>query len=72
MGTVASDINPISAVAKAVAGMCHDVSKYVINSCESECDCCSLCKVGFHTHEASNSGYSSSSFDEELITCCEE
>ena len=65
MGQIASDINPISAVAKAVASMCHDCTKFVLNSCESECDCCSCWKFGFHTYKVSSS---SSSSDEDM--CC--
>ena len=65
MGQVASEINPISAVAKAVASMCHDCTKFVLNSCESECECCSCWKFNFHTHKVSSS---SSSSDEDM--CC--
>ena len=65
MGQVASEMNPISAVAKAVASMCHDCTKFVLNSCESECDCCSRWKFGFHTYKVSSS---SSSSDEDM--CC--
>ena len=66
MGAVASDINPISAIAKAVASMCHDCTKFVLNSCESECDCCSCWKFGFHTYKVSDSDSDSSN-----VPCCD-
>ena len=65
MGTVASNINPISAVAKAVTAVCHDCAKFVLNSCESECDCCSCWRFGFHTYKVSDSDSSSDS------PCCD-
>ena len=68
MGQVASDINPISVLAKAVASMCHDCTKFVLNSCESECDCCCSCwKFGFHTYKVSDSDS-----DEGPTLCCGE
>ena len=66
MGQVASEMNPISAVAKAVASMCHDCTKFVLNSCESECDCCSCWKFGFHTYKVSDSDSDSSN-----TPCCD-
>ena len=68
MGQVASDINPISVLAKAVASMCHDCTKFVLNSCESECDCCSCWKFGFHTYKVSDSDSDS----EPSALCCGE
>ena len=68
MGQVASDINPISVLAKAVASMCHDCTKFVLNSCESECDCCCSCwRFGFHTYKISDSDS-----DSEPTLCCGE
>ena len=68
MGTVASDFNPISVLAKTVASMCHDCTKFVLNSCESECDCCSCWKFGFHTYKVSDSDSDS----EPSALCCGE
>ena len=68
MGQVASDINPVSVLAKAISSMCHDCTKFVLNSCDSECNCCSCCscwQFGFHTHKVS-----SSSDSDELPPCC--
>ena len=66
MGQVASDINPVSVLAKAISSMCHDCTKFVLNSCDSECNCCSCWQFGFHTHKVS----SSSSDSDELPPCC--
>ena len=67
MVQVASDINPISALAKAVASMCHDCTKFVLNSCESEYDCCSCWMFGCHTYKVSDSDS-----DQEPTLCCGE
>ena len=67
MGVVASDNNPISVVAKAISSMCHGCTKFVLNSCDSECNCCSCWKFAFHTHKVSSS---SSSDSDELPPCC--
>ena len=49
MGQVASEINPVAAVANGIKSVCHDLSVYVCNACKSECNCCGCLVYGFQT-----------------------
>ena len=59
MGQVASEINPVAAVANGVKAICHDCSVFVCNACKSECNFCGCWVFGFQTfetHESDNDG----------------
>ena len=60
MGQVASEINPVTAVANGVKAICHDCSVSVRNACKSECNFCGCWVFGFQTFETHESDSDSS------------
>ena len=55
MGQVASEINPIAAVANGVKAVCHDCNMFVCNACKSERNFCGCWVFGFQTCETHES-----------------
>ena len=60
MGQVASEINPVAALANGVKSVCHDMAVYVCNACKSECNFCECWVFGFQTFETHESDSDSS------------
>ena len=50
MGNV-MDLNPLSALAGTIKSISHDLSVYVFNAFESDCDCCSCWTFRFASQE---------------------
>ena len=60
MGQVASELNPVGAVANSVKAICHDCSVFVFNAFKSECNCCGCLVFGFQSWETHESDSDSS------------
>ena len=60
MGQVASEINPVAAVANGLKSICDDCSVFVCNACKSECNFCGCWVFGFQTFETHESDSDSS------------
>ena len=67
MGQVASENNPVAAVANSVKAVCHGMAVYVCNACKSECNFCGCWVFGFQTFETHESDSDSS-----MEPCCGE
>ena len=60
MGQVASEINPVAAVANGLKSVCHVMAVYVCNACKSERNVCGRWVFGFQTFETHESDSDSS------------
>ena len=72
MGEVASlarlahSASPVASLADAVTNSCKYFSVFVLNDCQSSCNCCGCWTFGFVTHRVD----ASSSSEDEHITLC--
>ena len=74
MGEVASlarlahSASPVAGLADAVANSCKYFSVFVLNDCQSSCNCCGCWTFGFVTHRVDE--HTSSSSEDEHSTLC--
>ena len=52
------------------ARICSDCSKYVFNSCESDCQLSDCCHFHFRTHEVELQSDNDSEYSVEVGECC--
>ena len=65
MGQIASELNPVGAVANSVRAICHDCSVFVFNAFKSDCNCCGCLVFAFQTFETHEDDSDSS-----IEPCC--
>ena len=67
---IASSASPVASIAGAVANSCKYLSVFVLNDCQSSCNCCGCWKFGFVTHRVDEHTSSSSENSSGNDTLC--